>query len=65
MFPILCCKVVEKVATCFINIADSFSGSVELLDQLCHQGVVEKVLPLINTSGITSLSPSTSSVCSS
>uniref|UniRef100_A0ACD5U1W4 Uncharacterized protein n=1 Tax=Avena sativa TaxID=4498 RepID=A0ACD5U1W4_AVESA len=53
--------VVEKVAACFISIVDSFSGSVELLDQLCHQGVVEKVLPLINTTGITSLSPSTSS----
>ncbi|XP_047095257.1 E3 ubiquitin-protein ligase UPL4-like [Lolium rigidum] len=53
--------VVEKVATCLISIVDSFSGSVELLDQLCHQGVVEKVLPLINTSGITSLSPSTCS----
>ncbi|CAM0955142.1 unnamed protein product [Alopecurus aequalis] len=53
--------VVEKVATCLISIVESFSGSVQLLDQLCHQGVVEKVLPLINTSGITSLSPSTCS----
>ncbi|KQK05853.1 E3 ubiquitin-protein ligase UPL4 [Brachypodium distachyon] len=53
--------VLEKVATCLISIVDSFSSSVELLDQLCHQGVVEKVLPLINTNGLTSLSPSTCS----
>ncbi|KAE8812510.1 E3 ubiquitin-protein ligase UPL4 [Hordeum vulgare] len=53
--------VVEKVATCLISIVDSFSGSVELLDQLCHQGLVEKVLPLINASGLTSLNPSTCS----
>ncbi|KAJ1263270.1 hypothetical protein BS78_09G170700 [Paspalum vaginatum] len=51
--------VVEKVAACLINIVDSFSSSVELLDQLCHQGVIEKVLPLIHTGGLTALSPST------
>ncbi|XP_006655387.2 E3 ubiquitin-protein ligase UPL4 isoform X1 [Oryza brachyantha] len=53
--------VVEKVASCLISVVDSFNGSVELLDQLCHQGVIEKVLPLINTGGLTSLSPSTCS----
>uniref|UniRef100_I1PWE9 HECT-type E3 ubiquitin transferase n=2 Tax=Oryza glaberrima TaxID=4538 RepID=I1PWE9_ORYGL len=53
--------VVEKVASCLINIVDSFSNSVELLDMFCHQGVIEKVLPLINTGGLTSLSPSTCS----
>jgi E3 ubiquitin-protein ligase TRIP12 len=52
---------VEKVASCLINIVDSFSSSVELLDMFCHQGVIEKVLPLINTGGLTSLSPSTCS----
>ncbi|KAL5231047.1 hypothetical protein ABZP36_029823 [Zizania latifolia] len=66
--PILCNllqsedkMVVEKVASCLISIVDSFNGSVELLDQLCHQGVIEKVLPLINTGRLTSLSPSTCS----
>uniref|UniRef100_A0A0E0DSM4 HECT-type E3 ubiquitin transferase n=1 Tax=Oryza meridionalis TaxID=40149 RepID=A0A0E0DSM4_9ORYZ len=53
--------VVEKVASCLINIVDSFSSSVELLDMFCHQGVIEKVLPLINTGGLTSLGPSTCS----
>lgn len=37
-------QVVEKVATCLISIVESFSGSVDLLDQLGHQGVVEKNL---------------------
>ncbi|XP_062179869.1 E3 ubiquitin-protein ligase UPL4 isoform X2 [Phragmites australis] len=53
--------VVEKVAACLISIVDSFGSSVDRLDQLCHQGVVEKVLPLINTGGLMTLSPSTCS----
>ncbi|KAL6841297.1 hypothetical protein ACP4OV_028815 [Aristida adscensionis] len=53
--------VVEKVAACFISIVDSFGSSVVLLDQLCHQGMVGKVLALINTGGLTALSPSTCS----
>jgi len=53
---------VEKVAACLISIVDSFSSSVDLLDQLCHQGIIEKVLPLIHTGGLTALSPSTCSV---
>ncbi|CAL4893978.1 unnamed protein product [Urochloa decumbens] len=53
--------VVEKVAACLISIVDSFSSSVDLLDQLCHQGIIEKVLPLIHTGGLTALSPSTCS----
>ncbi|KAF0923852.1 hypothetical protein E2562_007711 [Oryza meyeriana var. granulata] len=53
--------VVEKVASCLISIVDSFNGSVELLDKFCHQGVIEKILPLINTGGLTSLTPSTCS----
>ncbi|KAG8068392.1 hypothetical protein GUJ93_ZPchr0005g15491 [Zizania palustris] len=53
--------VVEKAASCLISIVASFNGSVELLDQLCHQGVIEKVLPLINTGRLSSLSRSTCS----
>ncbi|CAD6253997.1 unnamed protein product [Miscanthus lutarioriparius] len=53
--------IVEKVAACLISIVDSFSTSVDLVDQLCHQGVIEKVLPLIHTGGLTALSPSTCS----
>ncbi|KAL6619092.1 hypothetical protein ACP70R_034231 [Stipagrostis hirtigluma subsp. patula] len=53
--------VVEKVASCLISIVDSFGSSVLLLDQLCHQGMVEKVLSLINTGGLAALSPSTCS----
>uniref|UniRef100_A0A0D9WHF8 HECT-type E3 ubiquitin transferase n=1 Tax=Leersia perrieri TaxID=77586 RepID=A0A0D9WHF8_9ORYZ len=53
--------LVEKVASCLINIVDSFNGSVELLDKFCHQGVIEKVLPLINAGGLTSLTTSTCS----
>lgn len=30
--------IVEKVAACLISIVDSFSTSVDLVDQLCHQG---------------------------
>jgi hypothetical protein len=56
-------QVVEKVAACLVSIADSFGSSVDLLDQICHQGVIEKVLPLISNGGLTALSPSTSSVC--
>ena len=56
-------QIVEKVAACLISIVDSFSTSVDLVDQLCHQGVIEKVLPLIHTGGLTALSPSTCSVC--
>ncbi|CAN6332780.1 unnamed protein product [Urochloa humidicola] len=53
--------VVEKVAACLTSIVDSFCSSVDLLDQLCHQGIIEKVLPLIHTGGLTALSPSTCS----
>ncbi|CAD6266207.1 unnamed protein product [Miscanthus lutarioriparius] len=53
--------IVEKVAACLISIVDSFSTSVDLVDQLCHQGVIEKVLPLIHTGGLMALSPSTRS----
>jgi hypothetical protein len=56
-------QVVEKVATCLVSIVDSFGSSVDLLDQICHQGVIEKAMPLISNGGLVALSPSTSSVC--
>jgi len=52
-------QIVEKVAACLISIVDSFSAPVDLVDQLCHQGVIEKVLPFIHTGGLMALSPST------
>jgi hypothetical protein len=57
-------QIVEKVAACLVSIVESFGSSVDLLDQICHQGVIEKVLPLINNGGLMALSPLTSSVCS-
>ncbi|KAK3138543.1 hypothetical protein QOZ80_5AG0370300 [Eleusine coracana subsp. coracana] len=52
--------VVEKVAACLVSIVDSFGSSVDLLDQICHQGVIEKVLSLISNGGLAALSPLTS-----
>lgn len=52
-------KLVETVATCLIRIADCFSHSPELLDELCKHGVIDKSLHLIAIDGRMSLSQST------
>lgn len=40
-------KIVESVATCFINIVKKSSHSLEMLDQLCKHGLVGQVAHLI------------------
>ncbi|KAG1337984.1 E3 ubiquitin-protein ligase UPL4 [Cocos nucifera] len=52
-------KLVETVATCLIRIAESFSHSPELLDELCKHGVIHKSLHLIAVDGRMSPSQST------
>ncbi|XP_008783678.1 E3 ubiquitin-protein ligase UPL4-like [Phoenix dactylifera] len=52
-------KLVETVATCLIRIADSFSHSPGLLDELCKHGVIHKSVRLIAIDGRMSLSQST------
>lgn len=56
-------QLVETVATCLIRIADSFSHSPELLDELCKHGVIHKSLHLIAIDGRMSLSQTTYTVC--
>jgi hypothetical protein len=43
--------VVEKVAACLVSIVNSFGSSVDLIDQICHRGMIEKVLHLITRTG--------------
>ncbi|WOL06323.1 hypothetical protein Cni_G15055 [Canna indica] len=52
-------KLVETAATCLIRVADCFSHSSKLLDELCKHEIIQKSLQLIANDGHRSLSQAT------
>ncbi|XP_023005684.1 E3 ubiquitin-protein ligase UPL4-like isoform X2 [Cucurbita maxima] len=64
--PILCNllqyedgQLSENVALCMIKIVERVSQSCELLDGLCHHGLIQQVIHLINLNSRTTLSQTT------
>ncbi|GLT92432.1 hypothetical protein SLE2022_102700 [Rubroshorea leprosula] len=61
--PILCShlqnedrQLVERAATCLIKIAERMSQSSDMLDELCKNGLIDKLTHLINSNSRTTLS---------